>query len=120
MLTELQQHKFDFLKNNYIDTVRTYIVVEDDKIIQILRDNGWHVGDAARDLMSLHNTLVEDFKRIEADKHIIRPEDISEEMIEIWSHFYRCRTCGSVAMCEVHRDKYCPNCGTKVDWSMIK
>ena len=120
MLTANQTKKFYTLKDAYLKAIDTLSYVSDDSIKKVLKDNDWHMGRSATALMKLHDMFIKDFKRIEASKCIVRPEDVSDEMIEIWSNFYRCRTCGAMSLCESYRDKYCSNCGTKVDWSEIK
>jgi hypothetical protein len=121
MLTDYQQHKLECIKGIYFREIDALPDMTDDKFIQILRDNNWHMSKSFEALIYLHREMVAGFKRIEACKHIVRPEDIHPEgCVETWSEAYKCRTCDVYTLNRDHRDKYCSNCGTKVDWSEIK
>lgn len=55
---------------------------------------------------------VEEFKALKEKNVAKKPNEV-----DYWGEYYKCPTCKEYALDNVGgRYKYCPNCGTKIDW----
>ena len=117
MLTENQQIKLQKIKELYFKEAIKEI--DENKLIEILRKNNWHMSESLHEIINCHNEIIKEKNRIaNLPKNIVKPSD-EWGYDELWLKFYNCPNCGHRSLTE-HKEKYCHECGIEVDWSEIK
>lgn len=117
-LTEKKQIKVKKLSEIYFSREDSCNEINEEKIIDILKENKWHMTNATQALFDYHYGIIAEKNRIEnLPNNVVRPSDsVGHE--EIWCEFYKCPNCHCVTL--TGGENYCSDCGIKVYWSEFK
>jgi len=119
MLTDKQNIKLKQLSDLYFNNQDAIEEITKEKLMEILRKNCWHLSNSLHEVMNYHNSIFVEKNRIKnLPKNVVKSLDNQGHM-EIWGEFYKCPNCGKVTLSKEHKEKYCHECGIKVDWSEI-